>query len=344
MRYPNFLKANGTIGFVAPSFGCNIEPYRSGFLNAQKKFRDLGHAIDLGPNCYEGQGIGISNTPWACGDELTAYYCSRQNDILISCGGGELMCETLNHVDFGKIAAAPPKWYMGFSDNTNMTFLLATLCDTASVYGPCAAAFGMEPWHVSLHDAYEILRGERRELSGYSLWEKESKKDEEHPLEPYYVTEPRILHSFVGAEAAADIRMHGRLLGGCMDCLVNLLGTKFDRVAEFNEAYGGDGILWFLEACDLNVMAIRRAIWQMENAGWFSHCKGFLIGRPLIHGQEMMGLDQYHAVIDLLAKYRVPVVMDADLGHLPPMMPLVCGSMATVDVSGNDIHIEMEYC
>ena len=90
-------------------------------------------------------------------------------------------------------------------------------------------------------------------------------------------------------------------------------------------------------------MAIRRAVWQMENAGWFSHCKGFLIGRPMMHGQEMMGLDQYHAVTDLLAKYRVPVVMDADLGHQPPMMPLVCGSLATVEVSGSDIRIGMEY-
>ena len=25
----------------------------------------------------------------------------------------------------------------------------------------------------------------------------------------------------------------GRLIGGCMDCLVNLTGTKFDKVGEF---------------------------------------------------------------------------------------------------------------
>lgn len=36
MRIPKFLKDGGTIGFVAPSFGCNIEPYKSGFINAQK--------------------------------------------------------------------------------------------------------------------------------------------------------------------------------------------------------------------------------------------------------------------------------------------------------------------
>lgn len=41
------------------------------------------------------------------------------------------------------------------------------------------------------------------------------------------------------------INMQGRLLGGCMDCLVNLLGTEFDKVKEFTEKYQDDGIIWF---------------------------------------------------------------------------------------------------
>lgn len=343
MRYPKYLPEHGTIGFVAPSFGCNIEPYRSGFHHAQKKFQELGHELDLGPNCYEGKGIGISNTPEACGAELTEYYCSDKNDVLISCGGGELMCETLEYVDFARIAAAEPKWYMGFSDNTNMTYLLATLCDTASIYGPCAAAFGMEPWHESIHDAYALLRGQKHTIYGYELWEREGKKDEEHPLEPYNVTEKRKLKVYAPACGEnAKITMEGRLLGGCMDCLVTLLGTKYDKTTEFIERYRQDGIIWFIESCELNPMAIRRAIWQMKNAGWFSYVKGFVIGRPGVFGQELMGLDQYHAVYDLLKEFHVPIIMDADLGHLPPMMPIVCGSYAVVQVEGNDIEIEMQ--
>ena len=31
MRIPEFLKEEGCLGFVAPAFGCNIEPYQSGF-------------------------------------------------------------------------------------------------------------------------------------------------------------------------------------------------------------------------------------------------------------------------------------------------------------------------
>ena len=39
MKYPKPLQKNQTIGFVAPSFGCNIEPYHTAFENAQKNLR-----------------------------------------------------------------------------------------------------------------------------------------------------------------------------------------------------------------------------------------------------------------------------------------------------------------
>ena len=368
MRYPEYLPKGGTIGFVAPSFGCNIEPYKSGFDNAQKKFKDLGYSLQLGPNCYAGEGIGISNSPQKCADELMEAYCDETSDVLISCGGGELMCEILSYMDFERIKAAKPKWYMGYSDNTNFAYLQATICDTAAVYGPCAPAFGMEPWHPAIEDAFRVLTGEKTELSGYESWERESLKTEEDPLVPYHVTEPRILRTYVGhslqtgleGNGAADcagsegtgsegtgsgnpkeIRMQGRLLGGCMDCLVTLLGTRFDYTKEFVERYKEDGIIWFLEACDLNVFGIRRAMWQMEEAGWFEHVKGFLIGRPLCFGQEMMGLDAYEAVLKVAGEKNVPVIMDVDLGHLPPMMPLIVGSLGEVSVTGNDLRIRM---
>lgn len=57
----------------------------------------------------------------------------------------------------------------------------------------------------------------------------------------------------------------------------------------------------------------------------------------------MMGLDHYHAVVDILKEFGVPIIMDADLGHRPPMMPLVCGSMAEITARGNDITIDMKF-
>jgi muramoyltetrapeptide carboxypeptidase LdcA involved in peptidoglycan recycling len=48
-------------------------------------------------------------------------------------------------------------------------------------------------------------------------------------------------------------------------------------------------------------------------------------------GQEMMGLDQYEAVLGIIGKYNVPVVMDIDIGHISPSMPVVCGSIGEVE-------------
>ncbi len=339
MKFPKFLKEGGTIGFAAPSFGCNIEPYRTAFAHSLDRWHEMGYTTVLGPNVYEGSGIGISNTPEACGRELTECYVSNDSDILISCGGGELMCETMDHVDFDQIRKAPPKWFLGYSDNTNMTFLLATLADVASIYGPCAPAFGMEPWHASIQDTYDILCGRIREQKGYPLYETESLKDEEHPLAPYHVTEPRQLETYL-PHGISSAKMKGRLIGGCLDCLVNLAGTSFDQTAAFAERYKEDGLIWFLEACDLNVYSIRRALWHLSRAGWFSHVKGFLIGRPL-NGEEMFGLDSYHAVVDILKDYNVPIIMGLDIGHVAPMMPLILGSMAEVSCEGQDFSLQM---
>lgn len=346
MRYPDFLKENGTIGFVAPSFGCNIEPYKTAFENALKKFSELGISADIGPNCYAACGIGISNTPEKCAQEINEYYASRENDVLISCGGGELMCEILPHIDFELLKKSEPKWFMGYSDNTNLTYLLTTICDVAAIYGPCASAFGMEPWHRSIEDAFSLLRGKKLSFGGYKGYEKESLKTEENPLAPYNITEKKELHIYKGnkngtASNSGEVYISGRLIGGCMDCLVNLLGTSFDKTGDFLERYKDDGFIWFLESCDLNVMAIRRAMWQMDNAGWFKYVKGFMIGRPLVHGQELMGLNQYDAVLGIIAKYGVPVIMDIDIGHIAPMMPLISGSMAGVSASGNNLVVDM---
>ena len=364
MRYPDILKSGDTIGFTAPSFGCNIEPYRSAFDHAQEVFRRKGYTLLCGETVYAGDGIGISSTPEKCGKEFTRMYCSEDCDVLLSCGGGELMCEILDFVDFEAIRKAKPKWFMGYSDNTNLTFLLATLCDTASIYGPCAPSFGMAPWHSAIKDAYRLLRGEKSVLEGYPFYETTPEKGPEQPLAPYHCTEPRSLTAYIPEKTisssdkanktangrivrpggAGEVSFSGRLIGGCLDILANLCGTKYDRTVAFTEAYQNDGFVWFLEACDLNVFGIRRAIWELQHAGWFEHVKGFLIGRPYVGQEKSLGLDHIHAVSDLLEVYRVPILFDVDIGHLPPMMPLITGSLATVsaDLTAGTMTLSMK--
>lgn len=340
MKYPEFLSENGKIGFLAPSFGCATEPYKSAFENAMKKLGEKGHTFLLGPNTYSDCGVGISNTPEKCAQEVNDMFESEA-DVLISCGGGELMCEILPHIDFERLKNTS-KWFMGYSDNTNLTFLLNTICDTASIYGICASTFGQDIWHSSVADAYDTIRGKKLSNTGYDMWEKDSLKSEDNPLASYNVTEKREIKAFCGTEKLDKVQLSGRLIGGCLDCLAGLVGTRYDHVKEFTEKYKDDKILWFLESCDLHPFDVRRAMWHLREAGWFDNAAGFLIGRPLHFGENAFGLDMYSAVLEPLKNLQIPVIMDLDIGHLPPQMPMISGSMGRLLLDGQNIRIDFE--
>lgn len=343
MRYPKFLEKKSTIGFIAPSFGCVIEPYHSAFKNALRKFQVMGYKTDIGPNCYLSDGVGISTRPEACAEELNSYYESSDNQMLISCGGGELMCEILDFIDFRKIRDAEAKWYLGYSDNTNFTYTSAVLCDTASIYGPCAPTFGMEEWDQALIDVWNLVEGKKTEFMGYDKWEISSLKSVDYPYVSYNKTEDKILKIYDGKEIIqGEVEFSGRLLGGCLDTLITLAGTKYDKTREFAEKYKDDGIIFFLEACDLSVLQVRRVLWQLRQIGWFENMKGFIFGRPVHFDEPEIGVDRHEAVLAHLRDMGVPVVMDADLGHLPPAIPFVCGAFAEVK-AGRNIRIRYNF-
>lgn len=338
MRYPEFLKTGDRLGFIAPSFGVSGEPYESRFASALEFFESQGMQAVEGPNCRACDGVGKSSTAQACAAEINDFFINDRCDAIISCGGGETMCEDLSFVDFEKIAASRPRWFMGFSDNTNLTFTLPTLCDTAAIYGPCAPSFGKKPMHAYISDAWDILTGEKLRVSNYDKWAKDGAETED-PLAADVMTEDFRLR--YGGTADSSAEFSGRLIGGCLDILQVLCGTEYDRTVRFAEKYASDGIIWFLEACDLNPMGIRRAVWQLRNAGWFENAKGFLIGRALNYDMDFMGMDRINAVTGALEDLGLPIVLDLDIGHLPPSMPLISGAMADVKAEGNSISINM---
>jgi muramoyltetrapeptide carboxypeptidase LdcA involved in peptidoglycan recycling len=54
----------------------------------------------------------------------------------------------------------------------------------------------------------------------------------------------------------------------------------------------------------------------------------------------MMGVDQYNAVTEILKDFNVPIIMDADIGHIDPMLPVVMGADAKVSTKNNNIFID----
>lgn len=321
MKLPSFLSKGDTIYLVAPSFGCTTEPYHTRLNKAIKNLNDDGYKIIIGNNCYKAILPYASNTKELRAKEFMDAYKSNAK-VIFSVGGGEMMNEILPFIDFEEIKNLPPKWFVGFSDNTNLTYTLTTITHTMSLYAINAPDFAFKPYKDATLDTLLLLQGKKNIISGYKYFEKEKNKSD-NPLAPLNLTNLKTIKAY-----NKDSEISGRLLGGNLDILRNLCGTKYDQTKKFIEEID-EPIIWFLEACDLSPLDIKRAIFQLSEAGWFKTACCFLIGRSLCMDQEIFGVNAYNAY-DQLKEISDNVFLDVDLGHMAPSMPMICGALATI--------------
>ena len=354
-KRPQSIKAGDTIGITAPSFGAATEPYSLLYPIALDNIRKRGYEIIEGTTVHKCDGLGISTDPKVCAKELVEFYKRDDIQAIISCGGGELMCETITNIDFEELKEYRPKWFIGYSDNTNFIFPLVTITGVQGIYGPCIGGYA-KVWEDTEKDAFALLEGTKDSFDGYKRFvapvEEEETSEDPSPVvytdeglrAPYDYNADRELISYDCSGGIAErvqdkeLSMEGVLLGGCLDILVNIVGTRFDKVKEFKK--DNREIIWIFEACDLDPMTIRRSLWNLREAGWLQDAKGFIIGRPKRSWkQEMMGVDQYNAVTGVLESLGAPIIMDAEIGHMDPMLPVIMGAGAKVGIKGNDLKL-----
>ncbi len=335
MIYPAFLKRGCTIGITAPSDG-------------NKKETDFIR-LDSGKKQLQARGYGLKETA-----HVRSSYKGRSTDgktraqefmelikndkvmWIVSAKGGDFLMEMLPFVDFNTIRSNPT-WIQGYSDNTGITFMVTTHCDMATVYGCNFNDFGMEKWHKSIEDNLAILEGNDIIQSGFDFYE-DGFNDGITGLEGYRPDKKGCWRNITGQE---EITLSGRLLGGCLDVLMNLVGTRYDKTADFINKYKENGILWYLESFSLNGEALTRGLWQLKEAGWFQTAKGFVFGRPAFFDEE--GEITYEeAVLSVLKELKVPVILDADIGHKAPRMTLINGAMARISSQGGKGTLKQE--
>ncbi|MBE5825603.1 MAG: LD-carboxypeptidase [Butyrivibrio sp.] len=349
IKRPDPIKPGDTIGITAPSYGPGIEPYRSMYFISVDNIQKRGYKITGGETLFKNDGIGIATKPDFAAKELVDFYKRDDINAIISAGGGELMNETITYVDFEELKNYKPKWFIGYSDNTNFIFPLVTITGVQGIYGPCINGYAKK-WEMPEEDAFAILEGTKSSFDGYKRFvlEEDGEAPEVYTEEmlraPYAFNKDRELVSYIGENGTIkpsegkEIVMEGVLLGGCLDILLHFTGTRFDRMKQFNEKH--KNVIWIMEACDLTPMEIRRSLWNLREAGWFDSAAGFIIGRPKASwGAEMLGADQYNAVTGALDVLGKPIIMDAEISHIDPLLPTIMGAEAKVTVKGNDLNI-----
>lgn len=326
MKYPKFV--TNKIYVASPSMGCATSYYKPRFKKAVKNFKELGFKVTLGPYVFN-DGI-LSSSPKNLGEEINKNFSNHE--LIISAAGGEVMMQILPFIDYELLKNSEPSWFLGYSDNTNLHFLLNTYCDIASIYGGCMPEFGTDSFIRYQRDHISLIKGEKLKFKGYPKYEIIPAKCEEHPYANLNMTEPSIISTYPN-----NINhLHGRIIGGCIDVLACLVGTKFDHMKEFNNKY--DDILFLFEACDMNPMEVHRALLQLKYAGWFYKASGFVFGRPIIK-DDMFNLNYKELIIDALKEIKKPIVFDLDIGHIKPQVPVILGSICDINIKDGKYEI-----
>ena len=333
MRYPKFLTNSSTIGITAPSDGKKDKLDLIRLDNAYLKLKSKGFNIIETSNVRESV-LGRSAKAEVRAKNLEKLFLDDNVDIIISAAGGDFLVEILPHINFS-IIKNNPKWFCGFSDNTAIGFVITTMLDIASMYSDNITCFGMEPWHKSINNYLEILKGNIIEQNSFPKYQS-SYLEYKNGLESYNLD--KYVH-WNNLYKEKEFEIKGRFIGGCLDVLLTLVGTKYDNVKNFISKYQNDGIIWFLESCELSSEEVIRGLWQLKEAGWFKYTKGFIFGRPIMR-KSCYNISYEDSIKDVLGILNIPIITDACFGHTAPRMTLINGSYVEIKYSNNKGNIK----
>jgi muramoyltetrapeptide carboxypeptidase LdcA involved in peptidoglycan recycling len=126
-----------------------------------------------------------------------------------------------------------------------------------------------------------------------------------------------------------EICIQGRAIGGCLDCIDTIIGTKYDNVKNYIEKYKDDGIVWFLECFEMNTPQFERILWKMKNAGYFKYCKGVIFGRPFIMREDYK-ISSDDAILEQIGNLGFPIITETDIGHVPPQLAIMQGAVLKI--------------
>lgn len=326
MKYPQNLKKGNYIATTAPSAGIKKEIDYKRLDNVKNNFEKLGYKYKETKNVRTDEK-GRSSSAKERAKQFMELWEDEEVGAIISATGGDFLNEMLDELDFEKIKSLPPKWFQGYSNNTELTFLLTTLCDTVCIYGPTIKDFGMRKWHKTLESSIEIMTGKQITQESFEKCETGEWTERTDPYEEYNLVK---LSTWKNLNNEQKIKFKGRSIGGCFDDIINLIGTKYDKVKQYTEKYKQDGIIWFFEIFELSTPSIYLHLWQMKQAGYFENCKGIIFGRPLMI-REDYEITYEQTLKDALSDLKIPVIYDADIGHISPQMPIVSGAILEIE-------------
>ncbi|MCW2777872.1 MAG: Peptidase LD-carboxypeptidase [Frankiales bacterium] len=325
VRYPPPLQPGDLVGVPAPSSG--VRPHeQERFAFCLQDLRDRGFRVRVG--AHVGEGDGVVSAPAADrAAEVMAMLLDPEVRAVVPPWGGELAIEVLPLLDLDALVAAAT-WFVGYSDTTTLLLPYTLLTGTATLHAPglmetpYAAPAPLLHWlDVATAVTGSVLR-QAASAQFQGAWP--DLREAPHGR-AWALSEPT---SWRRLGTDAPFAASGRLLGGCLETVVHLTGSRYGDVPRFVREHAPEGLVVHLEVAESSALDACRMLHGLRLAGWFDAATCVLLGRTSAPASG--GFTQDDAVRSALGSLPVPVLLDVDLGHVPPQLSLVDGALATV--------------
>ncbi|MFK4148911.1 S66 peptidase family protein [Streptomyces sp. NPDC004065] len=322
IRYPRPLRPGDRVGVTAPSSG--VAPALLERLDvALRDVQARGYEAVVG-RCMDGSGH-ISASAADRASELMSMLTDPTIRAVVPPWGGETAIDLIPLLDWERLRDAEPTWLVGFSDISTLLAPLTLLTGTATLHGnnlmdtPYRIPEGLLSW-------FDIVAAP----AGHRFTQTPPGRHRATGFDDFAAF-PGVREYTLGSEGTwrrldrrGAVEAEGRLIGGCIETLCNLAGTRYLDVSAFARTESPEGLLVYVEAADQDAFTICRHLHGMRLAGFFDRANAVLVGRT--SAPDSSSLSQHEAVLDALGSLNVPIIADVECGHVPPYMPIVNGA------------------
>lgn len=298
MLIPSALAPGATIGIIAPARWPVPEQLAQGkaWLESQGfKVKSHPHLV-----AREGRLAGQDAVRAAAINDM---FADPEIQAILCVRGGTGSFRLLDLVDY-ELVKANPKIFCGFSDITTLLLALWQQTGLVTYHGPLLWNFSRTDGDPRTAQDWLTLLGGQVSLTG---------------------------KNFVTGTVTAG-KTEGKLIGGNLSLLRNLLGTKFDWSAE-------DSIL-FIEDIDEPLYKIDHMVWQLQQAGKFNGVRGVIVGEFMPHADDINpqpgDIPYGRSLTDILCEYLpgdIPVCTHFPCGHGRYLTTLPLGVNAALEVA-----------
>jgi len=316
------LHPGDTVGIVSPSWGgAGVFPHRLEL--GVRRLEALGFRVRVAPNARNHHGF-VSDTPEHRVQDIHELFADPEVRAIIAAIGGDHSCHLLPLLDF-ELIRKNPKIFMGYSDITVLNVAIWQQTGLVTFNGPTVLTDFAEYPDMLAYTREHFLNTVTvaqapGEITPAAAWTEEfldwnQKKDLERPR--------RCLPS-AGWTWLKPGRGEGPLIGGCIESLQHLRGTRYWP--------NWDGAILFFETSEESPTPERidGILMDYENMGVLAQLNGLLVGRPMGYSDEQRQ-ELRQRVLERTQAYDFPVLTDMDFGHTAPQMTLPLGCRARLD-------------